>query len=117
MENNVKKLPNSNGTSIPATSDGMRDCDDVCGCDCFSDLTDEKIQAALKDVKSWEPYVGKYLSTFCEHDWDTETDIRLAGNISHVRTCKKCKRYDEFDVTIGQWLHRGYAKIIQSEVK
>ena len=54
----TSNLPDSNGTSIPTTSDGMRDSDELCECRCFPELTDEELAAI--DLKEIDPYVGKY---------------------------------------------------------
>ena len=52
----TSSLPDSDGTGVPTSSDGVRDSDDVCGCDCFSNLTDEEIAAI--DIKTLLPYVS-----------------------------------------------------------
>ena len=55
----TSRQPDSNG-SISTTSDGLRDSDDVCGCCCVPELSDEELERVKKHLaENPSPYVGK----------------------------------------------------------
>ena len=63
----ISSLPDSDGTGIPTTSDGMRNSDELCECRCFPEFTEEELAAI--DHKALEPYVSHaWIKKFLKRD-------------------------------------------------
>jgi len=95
----TSSLPDSNGTSVLTTSDGLRDSDDVCGCCCVPEFSDEELERVKKHLAE-NPYVSTYLGKF--HTEPSEECLEAARQA--LERQEKMK-----DVSDEEWI-RGLSK-------